>query len=272
MPELPEVETIRRDLVRAASGKTVIRAQVLYPGSLRGISVPRFLSGVRRRRFRRFRRRGKYLIMELESGRALVIHLKMTGGLMILGPRDSVPGTARIIFYLGGGRRLLFCDQRKFGVVRLVEKPFDLPELKNLGPEPLSSSFTPWLLSRVLAGRRTPIKAMLLDQSLVAGLGNIYVCEALHRAGIDPRRPASSLQKAEIVRLHGAIVSVLKAAIKARGSSVATYRDGQGRRGWFQVQHRVYDRQGRKCRQCGCAIRRETLRGRGTYWCPNCQR
>ena len=141
-----------------------------------------------------------------------------------------------------------------------------------MGPEPLEKDFTSEALKERLGGRRGPIKPLLLDQSIVAGLGNIYAAEALHRAAIAPQRPADQLSGPELKKLHRAIIQVLKEAIAARGSSVDTYRDGQGKKGWFQVKHRVYGKQGNKCRRCGGTIVKEIFRGRGTYWCPKCQR
>ncbi len=272
MPELPEVETIRRDLQAGARGSLIESVRILNRGSVKGSGAAAFARRLAGRRIARFRRRGKNLIMELDSGQALVVHLKMTGVLQMLEPDDSLPRAARIIFSFHGGRRLAFSDQRKFGSVQLADDPESLPGLKKLGPEPLAPSFTAGSLGERLAGRKAPIKPLLLDQSVVAGLGNIYACEALHRAGIDPRRSASSLSGAEVARLHRSVRDVLRAAIRARGSSVDTYRDGRGRSGWFQVSHRVYDRQGRRCRRCGNLVERETLRGRGTYWCAGCQK
>jgi len=272
MPELPEVETIRRDLATSARGKRIVSVRVLHPGSVKGTGGKEFAAKLAGRRMIDFRRRGKNLIIDLDTGQALVIHLKMTGVLLMQRADDSLPRAARIIFDFAGGGRLVFCDQRKFGSIQLADDPDSLASISNLGPEPLGRAFTPQVLGQRLRGRSAPIKPLLLDQTVIAGLGNIYACEALHRAGISPRRSASSLSVKEITRLHRSMVEVLKAAIKARGSSVDTYRDGRGRSGWFQVNHRVYDRQGRKCLRCGCLIRRETLRGRGTYWCPKCQR
>lgn len=271
MPELPEVETIRRDLEAGAKGRRISLVRVLNGGSVRGSGPSRFAGRLEGRRLAGFRRRGKNLIVDLDSGQSLVVHLKMTGVLQMQADDDPLPRAARIIFGFSGGGRLVFSDQRKFGSVQLVDDAERVPALRRLGPEPLSTAFTARALDERLAGRRAPIKPLLLDQSVVAGLGNIYACEALHRAGIKPDRPASSLGKPEIGRLHRSIRRVLEAAIRARGSSVDTYRDGRGRSGWFQVSHRVYDRQGRRCKRCGREIVRETLRGRGTYWCPECQ-
>lgn len=271
MPELPEVETIRRDLAAAARGRRIVSVRVLNSGSVRGGTATGLGRALKGRRLSGFRRRGKNLIVDLDSGRSLVVHLKMTGVLQMQRSDDSLPKAARIIFNFEGGGRLVFSDQRKFGSIQLTDDPNSLPGLSKLGPEPLGRSFTPKVLGQRLNSRSAPIKPLLLDQTVVAGLGNIYACEALHRAGISPGRPASSLGGREIGNLHRCIRQVLKEAIKARGSSVDTYRDGRGRSGWFQVSHRVYDRQGMRCPRCGCLVKREALRGRGTYWCAGCQ-
>jgi len=272
MPELPEVETVRRDLAVALRKRRIESVELPFPGSLRGAGRNGFVRQLTGARFAGARRRGKFLILGLDSGQSLVVHLKMTGVLQHQKADDSLPKAARIIFYFRDGTRLVFSDQRKFGTVRLCGRPEQLPDIGALGPEPLTRSFTPLALGARLAGRRAPVKAALLDQTVVAGLGNIYTSEALHRAGILPQRPAGKLSIAEVERLHRSIRSVLEAAIKARGSSVNTYRDGRGERGWFQTAHRVYDRQGRRCRRCRGTIVKGRLRGRGTYWCPKCQK
>lgn len=272
MPELPEVETVRRDLQRCAGGALIGRVEVRDGRPLRGAPAGSLARSLRGRRFTGFARRGKYLLCSLSSGKTLVIHLRMTGMLLHQSVRDPMPAMARIVFHLSGGRRLVFADQRRFGSVELAGDPLSLPGIRTLGPEPLGRNFTPASLRAALQGRSGPVKTALLDQRTVAGLGNIYVLEALHRAGISPKRKSCGLTRAEIESLHQAIRAVLRAAIAARGSSVDTYRDGRGRRGWFQVKHRVYGREGRACPRCGTAIRKEQFRGRGTYWCPGCQR
>jgi formamidopyrimidine-DNA glycosylase len=272
MPELPEVETVRRDLTGSVAGKLIAKTEILNPGSLKGDTPENFIRRIKGRRFVKFGRRGKYLILYLDTGQSLVTHLKMTGVLQYQQKGDSMPKAARIIFYFSGGERLVFSDQRKFGAIELTSDPAAIPALKKMGPEPLEKSFTAVVIKERLSGRKRPIKPLLLDQSIIAGLGNIYASEALHRAAILPQRKADSLTGQEIKKLHQAIVQVLKEAIAARGSSVDTYRDGQGKKGWFQVKHRVYDKQGNKCRRCGGTIVKEIYRGRGTYWCPKCQR
>ncbi|MDO9391650.1 MAG: bifunctional DNA-formamidopyrimidine glycosylase/DNA-(apurinic or apyrimidinic site) lyase [bacterium] len=272
MPELPEVETVRRDLNRLLAGRVIGPVQGLFPGSVKGIGFKKFAGIIQGAKIAKVDRRAKYLLISLGSGLTLVIHLKMTGVLQHQQKDDPLPRSARIIFYFKDGTRLVFSDQRKFGSIKLTDDPNELPEIKKLGPEPLDGKFTPAVLKQRLAGRKGPVKTVLLDQTVLAGLGNIYVLEALHRAGIAPQRSAALLKDEQIKKLHSAIVRTLKEAVAARGSSVDTYRDGQGKSGWFQVKHRVYDKEGLKCKKCGHTIVKEMFRGRGTYWCPKCQR
>lgn len=272
MPELPEVETVRRDLARQVRGRRMSGAEVLNTGSLKGGGPEDLCRLVRGRSFVGFSRRGKYLVMKLDRGGSLVVHLKMTGVLQHQPQGDPLPQAARVVFHFTDSARLVFSDQRKFGSIEFTSTPSQIPSIRRMGPEPLGKEFTTHMLQERLAGRKGPIKHLLLDQTVIAGLGNIYASEALHRAGILPQRPANSLARAEIGKLHRAIVRVLKEAIAARGSSVDTYRDGQGKKGWFQVKHRVYDKQGNKCKRCGGTIVKEIFRGRGTYWCHKCQR
>jgi formamidopyrimidine-DNA glycosylase len=272
MPELPEVETVRGDLNRLVSGRTFSRIGGPFPGSVKGSSFKGFVRSLHGRKIVKVKRRAKYLLLSLDSGLTLVIHLKMTGVLQHQQKDDPLPRSARIIFYFKDGTRMVFSDQRKFGSIKLAVDPNKLPEVKKLGPEPLDMKFTPAVLKQRLSGRKGPVKTLLLDQTVLAGLGNIYVLEALHRAGIAPKRSAASLKEDQIKKLHAAIVRTLKEAIAARGSSVDTYRDGQGKSGWFQVKHRVYDKEGQNCKKCGGRIVKELFRGRGTYWCPKCQR
>lgn len=272
MPELPEVETVRRDLDRLLAGRVLGSVQGLFPGSVKDISFKRFAEILQGSKIVKVGRRAKYLLISIDSGRTLVIHLKMTGVLQHQKKGDPLPRSARIIFYFKDGTRLVFSDQRKFGFIKLADDPNELAEIKKLGPEPLDPKFTPVILKQRLAGRKGPIKTVLLDQTVLAGLGNIYVLEALHRAGIAPQRSAALLKDDQIKKLHFAIVRTLKEAVAARGSSVDSYRDGQGKSGWFQVKHRVYDKEGQSCKKCGHKIVKEMFRGRGTYWCPKCQR
>jgi formamidopyrimidine-DNA glycosylase len=270
MPELPEVETIVRGLTAAIVGKRVKRVEVRLARiavAPAGVAFGRALVG---EAIVGTRRRGKYAIIELASGRSLVTGLRMTGRLVVQarGERDF-PGT-HIVLRLSDGTRLSFADVRTFGRMRLVEsgEPWD----RELGIEPLGSGFTPQAFMSMLAGRTTPIKALLLDQRRIAGIGNIYACEALWESRIRPSLPAGALTKPAVRRLHHAIVDVLQRAITMRGTTVDDYVDAGGLQGGFQNVLSVYGRLGEPCARCGRPIVRTVLGQRGTWWCRRCQR
>ncbi len=270
MPELPEVETIVRGLAGTIVGKQIERAEVRLAKI--AVAPPRvaFVKALRGERIAGTRRRGKYAIVDLSSGRSLVTGLRMTGRLVVQGPGEpDLPGT-HVVLWFADGSRLSFADLRTFGRMRLVEpaEPWD----HHLGIEPFSSGFTPEAFMSMLAGRTTPIKALLLDQRRIAGIGNIYACEALWEARIRPSRPAQALTKPAIRRLHLAIVDVLQRAITLRGTSVDDYVDAAGLRGGFQNVLSVYGRLGKPCVRCGRPIVRTVLGQRGTWWCRRCQR
>jgi formamidopyrimidine-DNA glycosylase len=275
MPELPEVETIRRQLEPRVVGRAIADAQVL--DSL--WCVPRapaeVESGLRRQRIGGVGRRGKYLVVELESERFLLMHLRMTGNLLWIGSpesSDELPHL-RVRLVLDDGARLLFVDMRRFGtgVVLDGRDAFDHYLGSRLGPEPLDRSFTAELLGRAARGRKAPVKAFLLDQRRVAGVGNIYADEALFRARIHPLRPAGKLRRAEIARLHGGIIEALEAGIARQGASIDRYRDSNGQRGSMQDEFLVYSRDGELCVRCGRPIVKMVTAGRGTYVCRHCQ-
>ena len=215
-------------------------------------------------------RRGKYVVLRLQSGRALVVGLRMTGRLIVQAPGDAAYPYAHIVLHLRDQRRLVFSEMRQFGRMRLVEpgEPWDA----DLGIEPLSGAFTPDRFIGMLCGRTTPVKVFLLDQRRVAGIGNIYACEALWQAGIRPGKPAKALTKPAIRRLHHAIVDVLTRAIDLRGSSVDDYVDAEGLQGGFQNVLQVYGRSGRPCTRCGAPIVKTVVAQRGTWWCRRCQK
>jgi formamidopyrimidine-DNA glycosylase len=270
VPELPEVETIVRGLAATIVGKRVERAEIRLAKIAVAPPGVDFASAVAGERVKNVRRRGKYAILELQSGRNLVTSLRMTGRLVVQRAREAdFPGTHVVLWFRGGGR-LSFADLRTFGRMRLVEaaEPWD----RELGLEPLDAGFTPQAFMSMLAGRTTPVKALLLDQRRIAGIGNIYACEALWEARIRPGRPARALTKPAIHRLHHAIVDVLQRAIESRGTSVDDYVDAGGLRGGFQNALSVYGRLGQPCRRCGRAIVRTVLGQRGTWWCRGCQR
>lgn len=270
MPELPEVETIVRGLAATITAKTIVRVEVRLAKvavAPPGIDFAGALAG---ERIASVRRRGKYAILDLASGRSLVTSLRMTGRLIVQGARqEDFPGT-HVVLWLEGGSRLSFTDVRTFGRLRLVA-PGELWD-RDLGVEPLSAGFTAPAFLSMLAERTTPIKVLLLDQRRIAGIGNIYACEALWEARIRPSRPARALAKPAIRRLHHSIVDVLQRAISARGTSVDDYVDAGGLRGGFQDALSVYGRLGEPCRRCGHPIVRTVLGQRGTWWCRRCQR
>ncbi len=270
MPELPEVETIARGLANAIVGKTVASVEIRLPKMAvapPGVDFARELPG---ERVVGVGRRGKYVITRLSSGRSLVTSLRMTGRLVVQRPGEGEYKGTHVVFHYTDGTRLSFADLRTFGRTRLVEP--DEPWDGSLGIEPLSSGFTPEGFIGMLSGRTTPIKVFLLDQQRIAGIGNIYACEALWDAGIKPGKPAKALSKPAVRRLHRAIVDVLQRAIGMRGTSVDDYVDAEGLRGGFQNVLAVYGKHGQPCPRCGTSIVRTVIAQRGTWWCRSCQR
>lgn len=277
MPELPEVETVRRQLAAALPGRTVETVRVLLPRVVQNVTPEELGSLVAGRSFADIGRRGKFLLLNFArhngSDARLIIHLRMTGRLMVTDAQaDELPYT-RVVFSLDDGRELRFADMRTFGTLHFVGEGHDdgPPSLASLGPEPLDDSFTPDVLADALAGRRAPIKAVLLDQRRVAGLGNIYVDESLYLTRIHPERPAGELTDEEIARLHGAIRSVLEEAIVKGGTTIRDYVDGRGVPGEFQQYLHAYGRAGQPCGRCGAEFIRLRVAGRGTHVCPRCQ-
>lgn len=270
MPELPEVETIRRDLAPAVRGARVQSVRVAPDAGrvVQAPSVQSFDAAIRGRRIAAVRRRGKYLIFELAEGGALVVHLGMTGALLLRRDSDAPDPYTRVVFQLDDGHELRFSDLRKFGRLWFVEDPSTV--VGKLGPEPLEG-LTPQGLRAIFARRTAPVKAVLLDQEAIAGIGNIYADESLFRAGIHPLRPANSLRRAELERLAAAIPETLEEAMRHRGSSYRDYRDAEGREGAHQFYVRVFRRTGQPCFVCGTPIERISIAGRGTHFCPRCQ-
>jgi len=262
MPELPEVETIRQDLLPVVKGRVIQRVEVVDARSLKGISAKEIKRELPGEKILDIERRAKYLLFKLASGKFLVIHLGMTGRLLF-SPDDWV----KVIFYLSKNKVLYFSDARLFGKVRLYPH---YPNLR-LGPEPLSPEFTAESFYQLLQKRKAAIKLVLLDQKFLAGIGNIYAQEALFRAGIHPKRPAKNLSKEEVRKLHKAIKEVLSEALGYRGTSDSWYVDARGKKGAFQFRLRVYGREGEPCLKCKTKIRRMVMGNRGTYYCPKCQ-
>jgi len=272
LPELPEVEIIRGQLEAALRGARIAACEVSLPRLVTHPTPTGYRRGLRGRRITAVRRRGKYLLLELEGGRELVLHLGMTGSLILAGRGEERPRHTHLVFHLHDGRDLLYVDPRTFGETALVRRGDYRPlrGLHGMGPEPLGSDFTPQRLASLLKGR-CRIKSALLDQSRVAGIGNIYADEMLHRAGINPLRRLDELSSGDVERLHRCMREVLREAIARGGSSVSDYVNLQGERGGFQNAHRVYRRAGEKCSCCGEIIRRVRVSGRGSYYCPGCQ-
>ncbi len=283
MPELPEVETVRRGLAPAMEGRVIERAEVRRPG-LRFPFPERMAERLAGARVTGLRRRSKYILADLSTGETLLIHLGMSGRVLVSGGmlgafHHAHPAPERhdhVVLDMEGGARVTFNDARRFGAMDLMPTASaeDHWLLREIGPEPLGNGFDETHLTARFAGRNTPVKAALLDQRLVAGLGNIYVCEMLHRAGIDPRRKAGRIAAARAAALVPIIREVLAEAIEAGGSSLRDYRQTDGELGYFQHAFRVYGREGAPCPTPGCTgtIARIVQSGRSTFFCPSCQR
>jgi len=273
MPELPEVETIRRGLLEKVKGKRVSRVKVEKEKSLKMVSPSEFERRLVGKIFSDIKRRGKYLIICLDSESTLVIHLKLTGRL-IFSKSGEMPKYTKIVFTFDDGSQLFFSDMRGFGEVHLVEGTNfqTIPGLAEIGPEPLESNFNAEALVHLLEKRRGKIKPVLMDQRVIAGLGNIYSQEILFRAGIHPERDASTLSKEEIKTIYENLTTVLGEAITLKGTSTDAYVDLNGRKGNFEVRLQVYGREDQACSKCGSPIRKKKIAGRGTYFCPECQK
>ncbi|TBN36753.1 bifunctional DNA-formamidopyrimidine glycosylase/DNA-(apurinic or apyrimidinic site) lyase [Paracoccus subflavus] len=281
MPELPEVETVRRGLVPHLEGARIARAEVRRP-DLRWPLPPDLVQVLTGATVTALRRRSKYLLAELDRGGTLLMHLGMSGRMLVQGGslgdfhRDPaiLPRHDHVVLTTDAGATITFNDARRFGMVDLIREGSAHPLLDHLGPEPFDDSFTPAYLAAALSVRRVPVKQALLDQRIVAGLGNIYVSEALHRAGIDPRRAAGRIGAARVAALVGHIRNVLTDAIAAGGSSLRDHRQASGELGYFQHSFRVYDRKDAPCTAPGCAgtIRRIVQGGRSSFFCSACQR
>jgi len=283
MPELPEVETVRRGLLPVMEGAVITLAEVNRP-DLRWPLPDRMADRLTGRRVMALRRRSKYILADLDSGETLLVHLGMSGRMLISGTmlgqfHHDHPAPQKhdhVVLHMDGGARVTFNDARRFGAMDLVatDRAALHPLLAGLGPEPFGNDFNgPYLAAR-LAGRRTPIKAALLDQRVVAGLGNIYVAETLYRARISPLRLAGDLVDTLAQGLVPVIRAVLTEAIEAGGSSLRDFRQANGELGYFSKHFQVYDREGDPCERPGCTgtILRSVQSGRSSFWCPACQR
>jgi formamidopyrimidine-DNA glycosylase len=301
MPELPEVETVRRGLQPVMEGAKIVKAEARRK-DLRFPFQKDFTARLTGQTVTGLGRRAKYLMADLTSGDVLLMHLGMSGSFRVLqGEKNSTPGEFHyprsedrahdhVVFHMSSGASVVFNDPRRFGYMKVIARKAldDEPLLRGLGPEPLGNEFDASMLARSCANKKTSLKAALLDQRVVAGLGNIYVCEALYRARLSPRRLAATLatkagQRKRAAggeptdhakRLVSAIHAVLNQAIKAGGSSLRDHRQTTGELGYFQHSFQVYDREGQKCQTAGCSgiVRRFTQNGRSTFWCPKCQK
>jgi formamidopyrimidine-DNA glycosylase len=301
MPELPEVETVRRGLQPVMEGAKIVKAEVRRK-DLRFPFQKDFVTRLEGQTVSGLGRRAKYLLADLASGDVLLMHLGMSGSFRVVEdgeqkapgkfhhPRSGDRAHDHVVFHMSSGAAIVFNDPRRFGYMKVVARKEldDEPLLRDLGPEPLGNEFDAKLLAQSCANRKTSLKAALLDQRVVAGLGNIYVCEALYRSHLSPRRLAATLAtKAgqrkgaaggeptdHARRLVSAIHAVLNQAIKAGGSSLRDHRQTSGELGYFQHSFQVYDREGEKCQTAGCdgIVRRFTQNGRSTFWCPKCQK
>ena len=273
MPELPEVETVRRRIAPLVEGTTIASAEIVDPRLTRPVSPSLVADALVGERIAAVERRGKYLLWRLESGRTLLVHLRMTGSLLHF-PAGDLPADAhrRATLALDTGAAVGYRDVRRFGTWELLDDGHLRPYLASrLGPEPLAPSFTSARLARIVAGRRAPIKAVLLDQRRIAGIGNIYADEALWRARIHPRRPAGELDAPEIAHLHRAVRAALRRGVELNGSTLRDYVTPDGEGGGMQHEFHVYGRLGEPCDRCGRPIERIVVGGRGTWLCPRCQ-
>jgi len=293
MPELPEVETVRRGLQPVMEGSKIVKAEARRK-DLRFPFQKDFIARLEGQTVTGLGRRAKYLMADLTSGDVLLMHLGMSGSFRVIEPEaETTPGQFHhprnedrahdhVVFHMSSGAAVVFNDPRRFGYMKIIARKAleDEPLLKGLGPEPLGNEFDAAMLARSCEGKKTSLKAALLDQRVVAGLGNIYVCEALFRAHLSPKRLAATLatKKHEPTdhakRLVTAIHAVLNQAIKAGGSSLRDHRQTSGELGYFQHSFQVYDREGEKCQSGGCSgiVKRFTQNGRSTFWCPKCQK
>tara|TARA_B110000977_G_scaffold201094_1_gene294108 strand:- start:1223 stop:2074 length:852 start_codon:yes stop_codon:yes gene_type:complete len=283
MPELPEVETVRRGLAPVMEGVVIARADVNRP-DLRWPFPAQMAERITGQRVERLRRRSKYVLADLSSGETLLIHLGMSGRMLISGDplgqfvheHPAAEKHDHVVFHMENGARITFNDPRRFGAMDLMETAREAEHklLAVLGPEPLSNDFHEAILVNALKGRNMPVKSALLDQRIVAGLGNIYVCETLFRAGISPARKAGRIAAVRVAAMVPIIRDILGEAVEAGGSSLRDFRQADGELGYFQHSFDVYGREGQPCKTEGCdaKITRIVQSGRSSFYCPQCQR
>jgi formamidopyrimidine-DNA glycosylase len=274
MPELPEVETVRRTLQQLILHKQIEKITIYWPKIIKSpIDVEQFTDALKGEIFEDVGRRGKFLIL-YTGNFALVSHLRMEGKYGLYPKDEPYDKHTHVIFHFTDGTELRYRDVRKFGTMHLYKKgdEFTKPPLLELGPEPFSEGFTKEYLERMLKKTTRKIKPALLDQQILVGLGNIYVDEALFRAGIHPERIANTLNNEEIALLHQEIIDTLTEAVKKGGSTIRSYVNSQGEIGMFQLELYAYGRKGQACKKCGTPLEKTTVGGRGTHFCPNCQK
>jgi formamidopyrimidine-DNA glycosylase len=287
MPELPEVETVCRQLEPELAGRRIELLEVLDGRWSRPVAPAELSAAVGGRTIKGLGRRGKYLLLTLDGAQTLVMHLRMTGNLVLVEGEEKLdPSEGRRLyenerstserhlrarFLLSDGRELWFTDPRRFGEAFLIDDAGLPARFERLGVEPLSDDFTPELLGEIAAGRTAPLKSFLLDQSRIAGVGNIYADEALFRARLHPLSPAGSMRPEHLEALRDGVVAALEAGIDGGGASIDDYRDGRGEKGAMQDEFLVHTREGEPCPSCGGPIARIVVSGRSTYYCPSCQ-
>ena len=277
MPELPEVESLRQILQRSVVGKTIAGSRIGRLPLRRKVTA-NFGPRIRGQKIEKIDRRAKYLIVDLTGDHVILVHLGMTGSLTCrnidFNSSEFDPRHDHVEFKLDDGSRLVFNDPRRFGIVRLVARVAlpTLPELKGLGPEPLSDEFNADYLAEQARGRKVAIKNLIMDQRVVAGVGNIYASEVLFRAGVRPTRRAGRTKRDEIERIAEFIPIILRAAIDGRGTTFRNYRDSEGRPGTFADRLQVYGREGEKCYRCGSLIKNVVVGQRASFYCPTCQK
>jgi formamidopyrimidine-DNA glycosylase len=281
MPELPEVETVRRGLAPAMEGKRILRVETRRK-DLRFPFPANFNQRIEGAKLSHMGRRAKYLVAELSNGEALIMHLGMTGRFTVHG---KTPGKFHhdaggdekhdhVVFEMQGGARVVFNDARRFGFMDLwpTETLSTYAPFAGMGPEPISNAFSGAYLHEAFRGKKTPVKSALLDQNVVAGLGNIYVCEALHRSGISPKKLAGAIRRDRLELLAVEVRKVIEEAILAGGSTISDYKSTGGELGYFQHAFRIYDREGEPCLTCERPVKRIVQSGRSTFYCAACQK
>ncbi len=277
MPELPEVESLRQILARSAVGRTIVSARI-GEARLRQRIVADFASAIAGRQIVKLSRRAKYLILELDGEHVMLVHLGMSGSLTHRGDgfidAEFDPKHDHVEFALDDSSRLVYNDPRRFGMMRLVARAnlADAPELKGLGPEPLSREFNGEYLAAKARGKQVAIKNLIMDQRIVAGIGNIYASEILYRAGVRPTRRAGRVTRKEIALIAAAVPVILRAAIGSRGTTFRSYRDSRGKPGRFAARLRVYGREEQACYRCSTLIKNVIVGARASFYCPKCQK